>query len=852
MGDLRSADSVPTDEVQIPGFPLLPRDLSLTTTQAISSHSPEATELVLERPSGDESVVVLGRGSAGVVVRGTLRTGQAVAVKLYYPAGIGGSPAAQWAGREYRYGSRNFGPNVVRVLARLAIAPIGNRPGQAAIHALVMELVAGPTLAEYANRRRTATPEVVERCLRGMLTGARRLAAEGITIRDIKPQNVGLTSPDATTAEVVLLDHGGARAVDAVSIDPSLMSFPFVAPELVLRGPKRTSPSADVFSIGATTVAMAVGGRPFHAIDDRGEEGLELVLFGKPVLDHPNISPKVRAVLCGALVKDPDSRPDATTLLAVLDEQRPADRDWDPYTAATRPPDEPDVPTTMPMGHNDPPRRTPDPKTTQVLPARGETRRLRPHRTVTPPRRTGDKASRLRTTSSPVTLLTPAEGLPLLNSSTLFHNHPRSWLIDFSGADSTMMSSPQDRVLFSGAGLMFIVYLVYIVAGLTGFVSTMGVPWFFGTVAGIAVGSAMVSFDRGIVAAPRSSLKNLNDPSLEADPVGKPTRGIRGKMMLRVLIALLFALAVGEPVALLVFDHDIAYQLAQNSQQSTDVLVNGEWDTTFIQPLRQLDIQDAKDRAEQDRARALPSTLHRRALEEAAGKGATHRGSCGPVCRQYLDRESAAIADLPNHLNAIQTAINARARQREELQARYDRARKDKAEADARNNGFISRESALLQLLEHPVVLVRYVIIVLTLLVVELMGVLTKLMASGSLYERDQAHARHVDARNNMLRIQRATEINHQRSQDNLSMAQNKDKLRSSAQEAVLDIELEEITLDRSLDIEELRLSRERDRARIAQQHRRRLEEDGLEEYAKPANAPKIIQLPPDPTRRPM
>src|SRR6186997_279459 len=140
----------------------------------------------------------LGQGAMGEVYRATdTKLGRDVAIKMIAPALAEDQTRLASFTRE------------AQVLASL------NHPNIAAIygvedHALVMELVEGPTLADRIKQGPIPLDEAL-RIARQIAEGLTAAHDRGIVHRDLKPANIKIT-PDGT---VKLLDFGLAKALGA-------------------------------------------------------------------------------------------------------------------------------------------------------------------------------------------------------------------------------------------------------------------------------------------------------------------------------------------------------------------------------------------------------------------------------------------------------------------------------------------------------------------------------------------------------------------------------------------------------------------------------------------------------------
>jgi serine/threonine protein kinase/Tol biopolymer transport system component len=208
-----------------------------------------------------------------------------------------------------------------KVLASLNhpnIASIYGLEDSGATHALVMELVEGPTLAD----RIRSGPIPIDEALRiaKQITEALEYAHErGIVHRDLKPANVKVTNDDA----VKVLDFGLAKAIegDAASIDIStsptisrmatlagvlLGTAAYMSPEQA-KG-KAVDRRADIWAFGCVLYEMLTGKQTFTG--ETVTDTLAAVIRAEPDwLQLPAATPvRARVLLQRCLQKDPKQR----------------------------------------------------------------------------------------------------------------------------------------------------------------------------------------------------------------------------------------------------------------------------------------------------------------------------------------------------------------------------------------------------------------------------------------------------------------------------------------------------------------------------------------------------------------
>ncbi len=208
-----------------------------------------------------------------------------------------------------------------KVLASLNhpnIASIYGLEDSGATHALIMELVEGPTLADRIKAGSIPIDEALR--IAKQITEALEYAHErGIVHRDLKPANVKVTNDDA----VKVLDFGLAKAIegDAASIDIStsptmsrmatlagvlLGTAAYMSPEQA-KG-KAVDRRADIWAFGCVLYEMLTGRQTFTG--ETVTDTLAAVIRAEPDWSQlPAATPmRVRVLLQRCLQKDPKQR----------------------------------------------------------------------------------------------------------------------------------------------------------------------------------------------------------------------------------------------------------------------------------------------------------------------------------------------------------------------------------------------------------------------------------------------------------------------------------------------------------------------------------------------------------------
>ncbi|WP_328424484.1 serine/threonine-protein kinase [Streptomyces sp. NBC_00443] len=176
---------------------------------------------------------------------------------------------------------------------------------------IVMELVRGESLHEVLQR---GPVEAAEAARIGVaVLGALRAAhAVGIVHRDVKPANVLL----GAHRRVVLTDFGIAHIQGEESLTVSgefVGSLEFIAPERM--SGRGAGPASDLWSLGVLLYAAVEGWSPFRRTTL--ESTLAAILAGDP--PEPKQAGPLGSLIVRLLVKDPELRPDAEDVGAVLE-----------------------------------------------------------------------------------------------------------------------------------------------------------------------------------------------------------------------------------------------------------------------------------------------------------------------------------------------------------------------------------------------------------------------------------------------------------------------------------------------------------------------------------------------------
>lgn len=262
----------------------------------------------------------LGEGAMGTVVRGEdelLR--RPVAIKLLRPAFAADEETVARFYAEARAAARIVDPHVVAVHDVVA---------DGITHAIVMELVDGPSLATILSRERKLPEATALRYARDVAHALAAAHARGLLHRDVKPANALRTPDDG----IKVTDFGLAKAIEAdvALTEPGRLvgSAAYFSPEQA-QGLALT-PASDLYSLGVVLHQMLTGRLPF---DGSSPVAVAVAHVTEPAPSLTTLAremrPEVARIVQRLLRKEPGARfASASELLEALDALRatPAER----------------------------------------------------------------------------------------------------------------------------------------------------------------------------------------------------------------------------------------------------------------------------------------------------------------------------------------------------------------------------------------------------------------------------------------------------------------------------------------------------------------------------------------------
>lgn len=133
----------------------------------------------------------------------------------------------------------------------------------------------------------------------------------GVVHRDVKPANLLLSGPPGPDERVLLGDFGIARALGDAGLTGTgtlLATLPYAAPEVLAGG--SADARADLYSLGCTLFRMLTGREPFAAAGGMAAVVAAHLYAPPPCVSTlvPGLSPRMDAVIAGAMAKNPAER----------------------------------------------------------------------------------------------------------------------------------------------------------------------------------------------------------------------------------------------------------------------------------------------------------------------------------------------------------------------------------------------------------------------------------------------------------------------------------------------------------------------------------------------------------------
>jgi serine/threonine protein kinase len=286
------------------------------TANISGATAPGVKSAAIKQLGGFELITKIGQGGMGSVFKARqISLDRTVAVKILPPSIAQNNPVfIERFIREARTSAKLNHPNVVQGIE------VG-KDEATGLYYFAMELVDGPTVKVLLKQQQRINEKRALEIIAGVTQALICAEKAGIVHRDVKPDNILLTSK----GEVKLADLGLARGNFDANLDDasngsraSVIGTPaYMAPEQIRGENDKFDVRTDLYALGGTFFHMVSGRAPYV-----GEDAASIMSqhLNAPIPNvrelAPELSPGVASVITRLLQKDPAKRFQTATDLA--------------------------------------------------------------------------------------------------------------------------------------------------------------------------------------------------------------------------------------------------------------------------------------------------------------------------------------------------------------------------------------------------------------------------------------------------------------------------------------------------------------------------------------------------------
>ncbi|MBA3846964.1 MAG: protein kinase, partial [Planctomycetes bacterium] len=277
--------------------PSPPQDHSTSVSPVVGSESDPHLGKTF---GGYELVSRIGAGGMGVVYKGRqVSLDRVVAVKILNKALVDNDEFIKRFEREAKSIARISHPNIV------AVYDFGQTGG---LFYMVTEFIEGSNLARVIGEKMMLSLDEALPLITHCLAGLHHVSASGIIHRDIKPDNILLTTDKiAKIADFGLAKNVTDDKTDLTAVGLAMGTPAYMSPEQCMG--RRLDVRSDVYALGITAYFALTGEKPFV-----GQSSFEIMTKQReymppaPVQLNPRIPKEASALVMRMLAKNPQDR----------------------------------------------------------------------------------------------------------------------------------------------------------------------------------------------------------------------------------------------------------------------------------------------------------------------------------------------------------------------------------------------------------------------------------------------------------------------------------------------------------------------------------------------------------------
>ncbi|WP_250285503.1 MULTISPECIES: DUF4407 domain-containing protein [unclassified Frankia] len=304
-----------------------------------------------------------------------------------------------------------------------------------------------------------------------------------------------------------------------------------------------------------------------------------------------------------------------------------------------------------------------------------------------------------------------------------------------------------DRARYTCAALFMALYYVYATAGCTFFLMiATGGGLFPGVIVGLLFAAAVVVYDRFLLSQVSINFSDLYKDDAQLPGLYKKNAqprdwSKRRSYAVRIVITLLIAIVVTDPLVLKMFDAEITAELGRRHADRTGVL-NAAVEKNRVDRLTALDDEIASDQKQLEAANKAVEEALAAVTNEREGRGATGRTGNGPVFTLLNSNYTNAVIRQNEAANTLASVLSDKPEKIGQINGEATRQAAENSSRPPPPAGVLDHQDALLTVLRHNLhAFLVCILISLLLVALDLAVLFIKMAGHNSAYEISVAAA---------------------------------------------------------------------------------------------------------------